>query len=562
MGIYAATPNSNKLSGQIIINQIGASVDIEVWTENHDGSVKSTPQSFTDVATGGKEFVFETGLNLDQSEANSKEDFKPVYIKARITNKSTTHKVGVFFSKTAMTNFATKQDIFFMEDLQSNNKVTAISQDYYKYIGEQGGADSNEGVVSLQFFANDWLEAEGTAGFTYFLNVESYQTGFKIEGSQIMLSAPSGVSVDGAVSNVFDGTVSSQDSIADTWAAEISFNDDYYRFGGEYVEYLGIAFISTKVTLSITNNGSSAITANISSLVLPQRNDVEVTTTNNPYIPAGGTGEVTIQFTPLITDRSANNVVPENYTGAIWKLDIAEYTETLNLKGRVQELTDSNDFLAGKYKYYVNFGEYNGSSLRWFIYAYDNGGTKTSITATGAPNPKTSQTTYNYYFISEKVLETLPFYGDYVFDAYTDLLTGVSTLESYLMGDNVRESTAGGRSQGHAINFYNKFKLDEDALISNIINVNSSKFWIMGKSEFGVSAEFDDMYWEYEIIETGNGFFANNEQRQAKHVETSQNSNYWVAYDTFRALYFDGEKMASCSADEEKGVRPAFKIEL
>lgn len=172
MGIYAASPNSNQITGSITINPAGASINVRVWTEDFEGNETSTPQTLNGLRAGGETITLNSGLEMDCYYANY-EDIKPVYVKVEITNNSANKELGAYFSNKAMTANATKADILTSEPLANNDKITAKSSMFYRHIAPQG-VGVNVTTLTLEFKPNAKIDTSSPVLFDYFVNVEDY----------------------------------------------------------------------------------------------------------------------------------------------------------------------------------------------------------------------------------------------------------------------------------------------------------------------------------------------------------------------------------------------------
>lgn len=184
MGIYAATPNSNQITGSITVNSANPEVHIECLV---DGVSK---KEFT-TRTGDKWTI--SGLNFITQSANTIYDVEDIEITLRITNNSS-RPLGAYFSEEAKTTNATGEDIMTHSTINgvgdlSNTQLASAYFKSYSYIApsEKGlqtksGYDTYDMIFVLRCEYIDDVETSSET-FDYYLNIEEYQP--NCEASQI-----------------------------------------------------------------------------------------------------------------------------------------------------------------------------------------------------------------------------------------------------------------------------------------------------------------------------------------------------------------------------------------
>lgn len=539
VGVFALTPTKNTISGTITVNSSNPEVLISVYTVNAQGNMSAVPFFGPQTARSGIEIELGNALAFNTSNINSEDQLSNISIKMviRVENPSTTQKLGVYFSSESMTGpLRDSTKVETVKELITEDDQDDIAQATLSGYSPLPVATSatNLGVCDMQVSfdmikfseTNTSIDLENELNKLY-LNIETYQ-GEHDESTINKLALKTNGNNVTVTAKVGNGTAQ---ALTDTWKPEVAFDNAKAESSVENSYILPTQVITINVkNNSTTNPISASLVGNFNG-----NSAITVTVVNNPYIAPDATGQVTLQLTQNVsttdTTRTPLDITGVNYSIEITELenttldiqnDRIKYDETgfkvssVTVREQNQETGEMGDPVTTEiiYHYYVEFGEnpyVAGEKLRWYIYAYDNDGTKTSINASGAPNPKTATQSYTYYFISEYVLSSV--YANWSFfdsslgysgwSAYLDYLNGITVRDSMnTFAENIiEEYDRLCLSAGNAINLYTDFKLNEDVLFGYIngtkkfdaIDLSDVNFFYVSTGEVYSEYTFNDV---------------------------------------------------------------------
>ena len=180
VGIYAAAPMANNVTGTISVKSSGAEVTIEAWFEGDD----STYQKRENVRTM-QEFTF-SAISIDFSNAKYLSDVPRQKLRIKITNHSGKELGAYFFDETSATEIPTQasHDNILREDEFTSTiggvETTVVGVDLtsYAHIGVASTDSSvitDEATLSIYFTPEAWAEEDASFTFNYKLVIEEYK---------------------------------------------------------------------------------------------------------------------------------------------------------------------------------------------------------------------------------------------------------------------------------------------------------------------------------------------------------------------------------------------------
>ena len=182
LGVYAANPSTNTITGQISVNASNSEVSIQCIK---NGVVEKTYNT----VRGG--ITWTLNLEFDVETANRIEQVRDIELILRITNKSTEKDLGAYFFKqgstlvedaTHKTKLATADNIttyqeFYHDNNAGNDKFARAYMSSYSYIAPATADDGNSYetidmkiYIMLERLFND----PKSATFNFGLNIEEY----------------------------------------------------------------------------------------------------------------------------------------------------------------------------------------------------------------------------------------------------------------------------------------------------------------------------------------------------------------------------------------------------
>ena len=99
VGIYAAKPASNTITGTVTVNAANAEVEISVYQDNYDSANPATNRQSTATTRTGATLAL-GDFTFDASEANTKYDVPMKEIIIVVKNKSLGQDLGMYFWNT------------------------------------------------------------------------------------------------------------------------------------------------------------------------------------------------------------------------------------------------------------------------------------------------------------------------------------------------------------------------------------------------------------------------------------------------------------------------------
>ena len=180
VGIYAAAPMANNVTGTISVKSSGAEVTLEAWFEGDD----STYQKREKVRTM-QEFTF-SAISIDFSNAKYLSDVPRQKLRIKITNHSGKELGAYFFDETSATEIPTQasHDNILREDEFTSTiggvETTVVGVDLtsYAHIGVASTDSSvitDEATLSIYFTPEAWAEEDASFTFNYKLVIEEYK---------------------------------------------------------------------------------------------------------------------------------------------------------------------------------------------------------------------------------------------------------------------------------------------------------------------------------------------------------------------------------------------------
>ena len=559
IGVYAAAPVSHSIQGSISVSAAGARVKIGVYLDNLDGD-DTLISNEIDTRQSDQLNIIANSLTFNCSSATTASEVDAINVYLKIENKSSID-LGAYFPVGEGTTAATAADIASVKHLDGTSTSGTISDVVKCQFGPYTQVASNATAylkLDLSLAKLSHFEAV-TVGLNLTLNLENYNAN---------LAEVAGVNVYTNNQNVALTPATTYGQTAG--AALTATKTDRYSASaltldqGTYPEAWGTnvkKHETTKVSFTITNNGDSAVSADVVLNNTSYRaSELKVVTLGNSYIPADGTGEVSVQFTVL--DSAKASLTDFTLDDICVDIDIYEATEDTQAQADIQSRIAYTETAVGNnWHYYIEYGvnPYNDNApLRWFIWAYDNEGTLTTI---GNVNPTTTEGTY--YFISEYVLDTTAsnygisfqnmYEGNNYYNIYAEYASDYagSNYRNYMNGLTVKRAAtynSAYEASGDAINFYESFALTNDAIFAQIStdHVGTDKFWALS-------------YSEGDVIGWGGN-------AKAYKLSDNNTSSSWWLRSPCGNYYEYYSNSGSCRelrvGDSGAGSRPAFKIQI
>ncbi len=498
VGIYAASPTSHSVVGTINISAGGANVSITGYLDDGDGDYTDDVK-VTDTYTSRTSqtiSIYANALDFDCSSASDISEVAEKKLYFKVQNHSN-FSLGAYFlegtvpeSGTTIGNIAETKNFNGTTGTETITNLVTATFTTYSEVPVNGST-----YMYSKLKLNQINSEESTVTLRLNLNIERFNESLKPSAKNSILvenTSDVSISVNCAVENA--GKESTQ-TITDSgsWCIGVlEFSEEI--FSGQ------LRLQAVKAKMLIKNNGSSPISA---SLVATEDNaeqdstKIKVTVLNNPYIASGATGEVSIQFAAIYDRGTAAPTAPTintySYKAVVNNVDTAQ-----SLISRVKYDDDSNGTMPSRgYNYYVEFGDNpyytTGSTtqrqkLRWYIWAKDNGSGVATRLVAGIDYNETTHVFIGggkYFFISENELDIsnsqlgISYNNEYYDNTQLNLdgkyasdYAG-SNIRKYLNGVTVKDCfIEDGKFNKHAngenVNFYERYKLTEDVLFSQI----------------------------------------------------------------------------------------------
>ena len=507
VGIYAASPTSHSVVGTVKITAGGANVSITGYLDDGDGDY-SDDVKVTDTYTSRKPqtiSIYANALDFNCTNAFDISEVAEKKLYFKVDNLSS-YSLGAYFlegtvpeSGTTMGNIAESKNFNgVMGTTTIPNLITATFTEYTEVPAQ----DSAYMYSTLNL--NQLNSEASTVTLNLNLNIEKYNSAFgpaTIANAVTINAVGSSVSVKCSINNSANDveTTVNISNIYEWNSGAVAFSNDMY------LEQYRLPTVC--LNIEVTNKNTYPIKAIVKEGKNNNLNDnIEVTITNNSYIPAEKTGNVTIQFS-AVYDREKESVttIPEigTYCYGIAIEEVDEISNTY-VYDKIQYDTDTSETGMpdrGLY-YYIEYGDnpyYNKAEalvqgelykhrqkLRWYVWAKDDGnGNPTALTSSDkiVDNGENKLAKGNtYYFISEYVLSDGGIcyqnerggissdavnYNNNPSNDYAE-----SNIRAYLNGMTVKNSLSGGELQslanGNNVNFYNSYNLTLDPIFSLI----------------------------------------------------------------------------------------------
>ena len=141
IGIYAASPASNQITGTVTVNAANAPITIQAYL----GTPTTTPISdLVTTRTSKPVGIYNNSLVFNCSNANNVGDVNSILVTFRVTNLSTTSDLGVYFSNTVQSvplTVSTKSNIMTTQNLDdvTHNTESVVSGKFSGYTLLEAG---------------------------------------------------------------------------------------------------------------------------------------------------------------------------------------------------------------------------------------------------------------------------------------------------------------------------------------------------------------------------------------------------------------------------------------
>lgn len=178
VGVYASMGSvNNKIEGEIIINASNHAVDIEFLVDG------KSIETFEDVRAGVPINMGKLAFNTEY--ANEAIDVDDLEVTIKITNKSN-KELGAYYCLTSKESEAVGSDILTKDPINGTGTLasTTVATAYfqaYSYIAPSTDANGYDTIeMPIVFRCNSLESSEITSEkFTYYLNIEEYETDVK-----------------------------------------------------------------------------------------------------------------------------------------------------------------------------------------------------------------------------------------------------------------------------------------------------------------------------------------------------------------------------------------------
>ena len=620
LGVYAANPSTNTVTGSIKVNASSYPIAIRCLLDGEEIENHQTIRAGITWTDGLSNLEFNTDTAL------TVEDVKPRVLTMKITNLSNVD-LGAYFLSDENTltteNKATFDSISTVEHLVSGtDTIVKVTKTGYQKLEPNQTVEMTVTMSLYQIFYE-----EKNVSFTHILNIEECQDNLASMAQGITVNT-NGVSMDKLTitPTVMHGYTNEnlnaegqEKAEADKMVAlantgryattNLAIDDDNYLYG----RYEGFGFTfdeeinshkryrTTNVKFAIYNGEDYGITADINAVLEEEK--IQVTTLGNAYIGAKEIGEVSLQLTPL---RETTEVVTATINDIVSTINIykatAETTAQADVYSRIKY--NAQGYNGGTMKHYIEYGvnPFNPSQkLKWYVWGVKVGEsalraiTADDMDANNKLIKSTSESTREYYFISEHVLNVskdkdngkyLRFSNEY--DSFSWRPIGMpeeepdqhyrfdssayesSLLRGYLSGATMRtEGYDPGVSGGDAANFYDFYRLTNDPiynkinsrLLTDLETVWNSSTPAADYPYYGIA----DKFWALPTEEFSHVLGEGTRNSQSSLLSTGDAACWWITgmeddddvyYVRVEGAYYY-ERVSS-----KLGVRPAFKLEI
>ncbi len=217
VGIYAAAPANNKISGKIKVNAASSSVSIWAYiTEGNYLIEETTRTGFTE--------TLEDILEFSVGGKNVVSEIDPITLTIKVQNNSTSNELGAYFYKGGIDDPApseaelsdirtnSEQDSVQIKDSATNTEF--VKQTFnknssaYKYLApDDGDADTTNNIqyLTVTFSLNDLYDKEMQGDFDIVLNIEEYNPNYTdaevYAGSEQFVKVSSTIPSSGSVNS-------------------------------------------------------------------------------------------------------------------------------------------------------------------------------------------------------------------------------------------------------------------------------------------------------------------------------------------------------------------------
>lgn len=549
IGVFAITPTKNTISGTITINASNPEMIISVYPLNSEGVRQTALYENVSVRSGININLGNT-MTFDLSKVNTKDELKDYTIDYEIeVQNPTATKMAVYFTTEDKGENVAKGDVKKIAELETvdgNKSLVKANMTGYTTLPAKS-TNNGECSAILSFELLDFPQGETSVvlndtkneiNFIYF-NIDEYDTKLEenVNGVALVTNNHS-VSIVGELVNTQNIATVTLNSTNTTWAPTIKFSEEKYSFKYEsedavrYISNVEYIVPTATIQFTVTNNEDYPISANFSTLKeLENREDITVVALGNPYIPANGNGEISVQFSyNRANSEEALTVLPEDISEFAYQIEIEEVEEITNEDIIAMIDYDETGIADGRYHYFIEYGTNpykTDKKLRWFIWAkVNNKGESIDLAEddiTGSAKGEIQAKPNTYCFISEYALDEVPWeneqlnagaYGDYegysaIVNAYGEDLIQAEGYENsklcdYLNGKTVREGYVKKTlieddensiyhyvyfSSGNSINMYERYGLNSDPIFGLISNrqkgiIINDKFWCADETNF------------------------------------------------------------------------------
>ena len=546
LGVYAASPSTNTVTGSIKINASSYPIALRCLLDDNEIEYHQTIRSgitWTD-GLSNLEFNTDTALTL--------EDVADRVITLEVTNLSNVN-LGAYFLTDDETltaeNKATLNSISTTEYLTSgSNTVVKVSKTGYTKMEPNETVSMTVTMELYKFFFE-----EMNVGFSYVLNIEECQ--------DALLPLSQGINVN---TNGLDVTLTQSVNHGETVetgmvtelgagrysTTNLAVDDDNWPSNPYGVVK---KFRTTEVVFNIENNSSTAIVADVNASL--NNSNIVVTTLGNGFIDVGESGKVSVQFTVKPMDIS--DMEDYGYDGYLDYIEGNFAINTVNCKIDICKATAEkaaeND-IYGRMKYsaygyygsglehYIEYGDnpfVENEKLKWYVWGVKVGtsnlravDTDDEVTVDGVTKLKQSTESEKrvYYFISEHILDSSDSnpYINYINEYITDMTNyfradgnslatySGSMLQQYLSGVSVAGDMGvleqGSTEEiyirsGNIINFYDFYNLSNDPIFNKISSYGdvADKFWIANWDEMNRCYSWTSMEWQAKYLSDTDG---------------------------------------------------------
>lgn len=181
LGVYAATPATNTITGQITVNSANAQVEISAYVGGDHWQYEQVLTTKT-TRTGYKWNIPNSVMSFDLNEYEDISEVVPKFLEIRIKNKSQ-KAIGAYFYKEGTQlkdGFADVENILLqttannIEEGKSDEVVANIKLTSYSYIGK-AGSSAEEVSMFIKITPAELFETTKTGKLNLSLNIEEYK---------------------------------------------------------------------------------------------------------------------------------------------------------------------------------------------------------------------------------------------------------------------------------------------------------------------------------------------------------------------------------------------------